>query len=113
MGTLLWPQVGAGCPASYWDHQLGHCMDTRTPELLRLFESPPGTAILLRTCTRALLPTAAATPTLRPISVLSGDEEQRSLPKPTFLHKWSFTGDFSLAHAASSLLEKGLPPVSK
>ena len=43
----LGPQVGAGCPTSYWDHRLGHRMVAQTPYLLRLFETPPGMAILL------------------------------------------------------------------
>lgn len=88
-------------------------MDAWTPEPLWLFENPPGTAILPRTCMKVLLPIAAATPDLCLTSVLSGDEEQRNLPKTMFPHKWSFTGDFSLTHAVSSLLEKEAAPSLK
>lgn len=74
-------------------------MDVLTPELL--FENPRAWPSCCETAQKHCWPPYSQPHSL-PCFCPPGDEEQGRLPKTTFPHKWSFTGDFSLAHSASS-----------
>lgn len=110
-GAAAWPTVWACCcdPRGMWDvqHLTGAIGSgtTRTHGPLSCsgpLRLPRARLSCPEPTQKHCCPQLWLTPTPRPVSVLLGDEQQRSIPKTMFPHKRSFTGDLSLAHAAFS-----------